>query len=125
VLLTVYFSILAVESDLVYERRGRIQRKAGIHPKWFRHPDAIRIPESVFSGFSGAFKAASPDFNYYGPTEYKSQQLERLCTELRNRVQNPHSDRDPNIDSDHLVRRILATADQAFAANRSLPVFGL
>lgn len=116
-----YFSILAVESGLIYERRGRVQRKAGIHSKWFHHPDSIRIPESAFSRISSAFKAANPDSNYYGPTEYKSQQIERLCGELR----SAYSGGDPLSDSDLLIRRILATADQALVTNQSLLVFGI
>jgi len=35
-----YFDILAVPADLIHERRGRVQRKAGIDPRWFHHPDA-------------------------------------------------------------------------------------
>ena len=64
-----YFDILAVESDKIYEPRGRIQRIVGIHPQWFHHPGAIRVPESVFSRFCQEFRNSHPRFNYYGPTE--------------------------------------------------------
>src|SRR5262245_43585546 len=78
-----HFEILAVESDMIYERRGRIERIVGIRPQWHHHPDALRVPESVFSRFSSAFRNAHPKFNYYGPTEYKSQETAQLCAELK------------------------------------------
>jgi hypothetical protein len=77
------FEILAVEPEKIYERRGRIQRKSGhINKELFHHPDAVRIPESVFSGLVGAFRMAHAKFNYYGPTEYQREDIFRLRNEL-------------------------------------------
>jgi len=119
-----YFSILAVESEMVYERRGRIQRKAGIHPQWHHHPDAVRVPESVFSRFSDAFRMAHPGFNYYGPTEYKDQETARLCTELRAGTW-AETTVDTQVETERVVREILAVAERALANRQSLLVLGI
>lgn len=123
-----YFSILAVESDRVHGPRGQIQRKAGIHPQWHHHPDAIRVTEPVFSLFSDAFRTAHPEFNYYGPTEYKGEETTRLCNELR---AGPWVDRDRTADSliqgeaDAVTGKILALAEHAIATGQSLLVLGI
>jgi hypothetical protein len=111
-----YFEILAVESDKVYERRGRIQRIAGIDRQWFHHADAVRVPESVFARFSGTFRSAHPEFNYYGPTEYKGQDILRLCNELRAVV---------HVETEEVVQKIVAVAEQALSSGRSLLVLGI
>jgi hypothetical protein len=119
-----YFTILAVESDMIYERRGRIQRTVGIRPQWHHHPDAIRVPESVFSRFSDAFRTAHPEFNYYGPTEYKGQDTARLCSELR---AGPWAARTwaTQGETEDVVRKILAVAEHALANRQSLLVLGI
>ena len=119
------FSILAVESDQVYERRGRIQRKAGIHPQWHHHADAIRVPEAMFSRFSDAFRTAHPEFNYYGPTEYKGEAIARLCYELR---AGPWIDKtaDSRVQGEpDAVGKILALAEHATTNGLSLLVLGI
>jgi hypothetical protein len=119
-----YFEILAVESELICERRGRIQRKAGIHSQWFNHPDAIRVPESVFCGFSNAFRTAYPAFNYYGPTEYKGQATTRLCNELKTRSWADGTG-DARGEAEDAIRKILALAELAQANGQSLLVLGI
>lgn len=119
------FSILAVESDKVYERRGRIQRKAGIHPQWHHHPDAIRVSELVFSRFSDAFRTAHPKFNYYGPTEYKGEEIAQLCYQLR---AGPWFDKTADCliqGEPDALRRILALAEHANTNGLSLLVLGI
>ena len=119
------FSTLAVESDQVYERRGRIQRKAGIHPQWHHHADAIRVPESMFSRFSHAFRTAHPEFNYDGPTEYKGEAIARLCYELR---AGPWIDKtaDSRVQGEpDAVGKILALAEHATTNGLSLLVLGI
>ncbi len=120
------FSILAVESDKIYQRRGRIQRKAGIDPQWFNHADAIRVPESVFSKFSDAFRAAHDEFNYYGPTEYKGEEITRLCNELRG---GPWADKaaDSLIHGEPktVLGKILGVAEHTSANGLSLLVLGI
>jgi len=59
-----YFEILAVETGRIRERRGRIQRIAGIDQQWFDHADALRVPLSMFTRCRNAFWAAHPKFNY-------------------------------------------------------------
>lgn len=119
-----HFEILAVESDLIYERRGRIQRKVGIRSRWFHHADAIRVPESVFSRFSHAFRTAHPAFNYYGPTEYKGLETARLCTELKT---GSWVDRngDAHGEAEDAIRKILALAEYAQANCQSLLALGI
>lgn len=120
------FKILAVESDKIYERRGRIQRKAGIHPQWHHQADAIRVPESAFTGLSDAFRTAHAEFNYYGPTEFKGEEIARLCNELRigpwvEKAADSLSQR----EQDAVVRKILALAERATTNGLSLLVLGI
>jgi hypothetical protein len=120
-----FFSILAVESDKIYERRGRIQRKAGIHPQWHRHADAIRVPEAVFSRFSDAFRTTHPKFNYYGPTEYKGEEIAQLCCQLK---AGPWFDKTTDCliqGEPDALRRILALAEHANTSGLSLLVLGI
>lgn len=98
-----YFEILAVESDKIYERRGRIQRIAGIDRQWFHHADAICVPESVLARFGAAFSSTHPKFNYYGPTEYRGQDILRLCNELRGVVQ---------VEAEEVVQKMVAVGEQ-------------
>ncbi len=111
-----YFEILAVKSEKIYERRGRIQRISGVDRHWYHHADAIRVPESAFAKLSGAFRSANPRFNYYGPTEYKSQDILLLCDELKSSVQ---------VETEEAVQNILAVAEQAVSGGRSLLVLGI
>ncbi|HYZ84867.1 MAG TPA: hypothetical protein VE621_10705 [Bryobacteraceae bacterium] len=122
--MALYFTILAVETDMVYERRGRIQRKVGIHPQWHHHPDALRVPESVFSEFRDAFRTAHPEFNYYGPTEYTGHETAQLCRELR---AGPWADRNGHTQGEieDVIRKILELAEQAQANGQSLLVLGI
>jgi len=119
-----YFDILAVDSDLIYERRGRIQREGGIHPQWFHHPDAIRVPESVFSDFSSAFRDSHPAFNYYGPTEYSDQEITRLCHELTFGVRYDKSVCS-RAEMKDAISKIIALAKHALANGQSLLVLGI
>lgn len=119
-----HFDILALESDLIWERRGRVQRKAGIRPQCFHHPDAIRVSESVFSSFSDAFRSAHPAFNYYGPTEYKSTETTRLLCELRSR--SWITDSGPlNAEAEVAIQHIIALAEKALVSGRSVLVLGI
>jgi len=120
-----YFEILAVEPERIYELRGRVQRIVGINRELFHHPDAMRIPESVFSSFVAAFRIAHPKFNYFGPTEYNSEDTLRLCNELR---ATPLDARESGglVESgtQDVVRNIIALADRALSKGQSLLVLG-
>lgn len=120
-----YFEILAVEPERIYERRGRVQRIVGVNRELFHHPDAMRIPESVFSRFVAAFRIAHPKFNYFGPTEYNREDTLRLCNELR---ATPWDARESGglVESgaQDVVRSIIALADQALSKGQSLLVLG-
>jgi hypothetical protein len=119
-----FFSILAVDSDMVYERRGRIQRRAGIRTEWHHQPDSIRVPEPVFSVFMAAFRTVHPEFNYYGPTEYKGQETAQLCTELRAGTWAATS-AVAQSEVEDVIGEILRTAECALADGRSLLVLGI
>lgn len=119
-----HFNILTVDSDMIYARRGRIQRKARIHPQWFHHPDALRVPESVFSRFSDAFRTAHPAFNYYGGTEYKAQETTLLCNEPKAGSWAARIG-DTQGETENAIRKILALAEQALATGQSLLVLGI
>lgn len=119
-----HFDILALESDAIWERRGRVQRKAGIRAQWFHHPDAVRVPESVFSRFSGAFRIAHPAFNYYGPTEYTNQETTRLCCELKAGSWTTDSGA-LNAKTEIAIQNVLTLAEHALANGKSLLVLGI
>ena len=121
-----HFEILAVESDQVYECRGRIQRLVGIRPQWHHHSNAIRVPESVFTRFSEAFRATHGKFNYYGPTEYKSQEIARLCNALRARPwPDGKTESVTQGETKDVVCKILAVAEHALTNQQSLLVLGI
>lgn len=119
-----YFDLLAVAPGEIYERRGCVQRIAGIHPRWFRHPDAVRVPKDVFSVFRGAFQAANPQFHYYGPTEYDGSGIIRLLRELET-----HSFPGPvpggSGETGQALGRILELGRRALGAGESLLVLGI
>jgi len=121
-----YVEILAAESERLYERRGRVQRIVGISPQWLHHPDAIRVWEPVFAVFSNAFRATRPRFNYYGPTEYRGQEIVDLCGALRSKN---WADRESNdqtrIEAQAGIEQILAVAERALANGQSLLVLGI
>jgi hypothetical protein len=119
-----YFEILAVESDLIHERRGRIQRIVGIHPRWFRHPDAIRVPMGMFDEFKHAFQAAHSNFNYYGPTEYKGEEIAQLCHLLRTRPCKLPARKSAD-DVAAVAARVLSVSESALANRLSLLVLGI
>jgi hypothetical protein len=120
-----YFEILAVEPEKVYERRGRVQRIVGINRELFHHADAICVPESVFSKFIQAFRAAHPKFNYFGPTEYKRHDTVRLCSELRATPwAAPTSGNLVQDETEDVVQKILTVAEQALSNGQSLLVLG-
>lgn len=119
------FEIVAVESDKIYESRGRVQRIVGINRQWFHHAQAVRIPEEVFSEFLEAFQTAHKEFNYYGPTEYKRQEIVRLCNELRSKPwAAPVADNLVQDETEEVVQKILGIAEKALANEQSLLVLG-
>jgi hypothetical protein len=117
-----FFNILAVPPDQIYERRGRIRRKGGIQPQWFHHPEAVRVPEFLFSRFSTAFRKAHPVFNYYGPTEFKDDQIAILCSELQSRLVGS---RDPQGETEVAIQKVLDLAEPALRDGLSLLVLGI
>jgi hypothetical protein len=119
-----HFDILSLEPDTIWERRGRVQRKAGIRAQWFHHPDAVRVPEPVFSNFSNAFRVANPAFNYYGPTEYTNQETARLCCELRAGSWGVDSG-GREAETKIAIQSILTLAEEALANGKSLLVLGI
>lgn len=120
------FDILAVASDQIYERRGRVQRIVGIRSEWFHHPDALRIPESVFNRFSEAFSSAHAKFNYYGPTEYSGEQIRRLCKELRTHIVAERAQGQPaEQETSAAIREVLVVAERALTNGLSLLVLGI
>ena len=120
------FEILAVEPEKIYERRGRIQRITGhINRELFHHPDALRIPESMFSGLVEVFSLAHAKFNYYGPTEYQRDDIPRLCKELAATVGAASTSGCSRVKPHDIVQSIIAMAEEALSKGQSLLVFGI
>jgi hypothetical protein len=120
------FDILAVASDQIYERRGRVQPIVGIRSEWFHHPRALCIPESVFINFSDAFRISCARFSYYGDTEYSGQEITRLCMELKNRPwAEKAKGRRARLETRAAIREVLAVAERALTNGQSLLVMGI
>lgn len=77
-----YFDFLVVNKDEYWERRGKVNRIAGIKAEYFHRKDFLRIQDCVISIFVNAFQSAHSKFNYYGYTIYNSEDMRRLVDEL-------------------------------------------
>jgi len=120
------FDILAVASDQIHERRGRVQRIVGIRSEWFHHPKALCIPESVFINFSDAFRTSCARFDYYGYTEYSGDGITKLCMELKNRPwAEKAKGRRARLETRAAIRQALAVAERALVRKLSLLVLGI
>ncbi len=72
-----YFDFLIYPVDECWEwRRGKKQHS--LKRECFHHPQSLRIQECIVSVYSKAFYNAAERFNYYGPTEYKRDELTNL-----------------------------------------------
>ncbi len=114
------FELLVVAPENIYERRGRVQRVVGIRSELHHHPEALSVPESIFSFFTESFRIANQDFNYYGYTEYRPQDLLRLSNELK-----ANTERFSENDVTDIAEKILAMARDALTKNHSLLVLGI
>lgn len=79
-LLGPYFEFLVLENDEYWQRSGKIQRKNGIKQEYFHHPDALRIQDSIIGLISDCFRKSHPSFNFYGPTEFRNENLNDFLT---------------------------------------------
>jgi len=61
-----------------YERAGKVQRVKGIKQEYFHHPDALRVQDAIVELVATCFYKAHPSFNYYGPTEFRNENLAQL-----------------------------------------------
>jgi hypothetical protein len=116
--------LLVVEPEKIYERRGRVQRIVGIRRELYHHPDALSVPEHIFSFFVNAFRAAHQNFNYYGYTEYGAQDILRLSKELMANEAR-FSDDGNQSDAKIVAHQILALAEDALRKDQSLLVLGI
>lgn len=119
-----YFQILAVNSDEVHRRAGRVRRIVGIDPRWFNHPSAIRIPEDEFRNFLKDFRDSSAQFNYYGHTEYTGEALTTLLDALHRRISSPAALR-WGIQTVEFAKRILNEGAAAIRKGQTLLVLGI
>ena len=81
-LLGPYFDFLVLTNDEYWQRSGKIQRKNAIKQEYFHHPDALRIQDSIIGLIYDCFNKSHPSFNYYGPTEYRNDNLNELLNHL-------------------------------------------
>ena len=83
-----FFDFLAVSSGECWERSGRVQRVAGIKQEYFHHPDALRVANAIIGLISQCFLNAHPSFNFYGPTEFRNENLNELLNNLKKWVED-------------------------------------
>lgn len=76
-----FFDFLLTNGDH-WERSGKAQRIKGIKHEYFHHPDALRVQDVIISQVANCFRKAHPDFNYYGPTEFRNENLDELINYL-------------------------------------------
>lgn len=119
------FDILAVNPEELYERRGTVRRIVGLRQEWFNHPNALRIPEELFSSLHDAFRRVHPEFNYYGPTEYRGSAISELQRELRAKPWlSARRNRPDPAEAEAVVEKILEIAQRALANEQVLLVLG-
>ena len=91
-----FFDFLVTNGDH-WERAGRVQRITGIKQEYFHHRDALRVQDAIVQVVVSCFNESHPSFNYYGPTEFRNENLSELLGALegwnsQNRSRNTESD---------------------------------
>lgn len=76
-----FFDFLINDGDH-WEREGKVPRNKRIKPEFFHHPSALRVPDVIVAQAVSCFQKAQPSFNYYGPSEYRNENLDELVTNL-------------------------------------------
>jgi hypothetical protein len=91
-----FFDFLVTNGD-PWERAGRSQRITGIKQEYFHHSDALRVQDAIVQVVVSCFNESHPTFNYYGPTEFRNENLSELLESLdgwilQNQSRNTESD---------------------------------
>ena len=76
-----FFDFLVTNGDH-WERSGKTQSIKGIKSEYFHHPDALRVQEVIVEQVASCFQEAHPSFNYYGPTDFRNENLNGLLNKL-------------------------------------------
>ena len=72
-----FFDFLVTDGEH-WERAGKVQRIIGIKQEYFHNPAALRVQDAIVGVVAGCFEKAHPSFNYYGPTEFRNENLSEL-----------------------------------------------
>lgn len=76
-----FFDFLITDGDH-WERVGKFPGSNGIKREFFHHPSALRVQDVIVAQAVSCFQKAQPSFNYYGPSEYRNQNLDELLSNL-------------------------------------------
>ena len=69
---------IAANPDEYWELAGRVQRRIGIKPEYFNHPDALRVHMDVLMPVRHLFEGANPKFSLYSSCEFSGPTLTAL-----------------------------------------------
>ncbi|MES2462265.1 MAG: hypothetical protein V4671_16890 [Armatimonadota bacterium] len=72
-----YFDFLVLRRGECWESPGRLKKVC------FHNPNALLVHDSTVHVFVDAFGDSHPEFNYFGPTEYLSENLSSLQVRLQ------------------------------------------
>jgi hypothetical protein len=76
-----FFDFLVTDGEH-WERAGTVQRIVGIKQEYFHNPAALRVQDVIVEVVANCFERAHPSFNYYGPTEFRNENLGQLLDSL-------------------------------------------
>ncbi|QDV34230.1 hypothetical protein [Tautonia plasticadhaerens] len=73
---------LVLDAGECWERVGRLQRIRSIKHEYYGRPDALRLSFELMEPLAPLFRAANPDFNFFGPTEFEGEAVDALVDRL-------------------------------------------
>ena len=76
-----FFDFLVTDGEH-WERGGTVQRIVGIKQEYFHNSAALRVQDAIVEVVANCFERAHPSFNYYGPTEFRNENLGQLLDSL-------------------------------------------
>src|SRR6266576_1374745 len=76
-----FFDFLVTDGEH-WERAGKVQRIIGSKQEYFHNPAALRVQDAIVEVVASCFEKANTTFNYYGPTEFRNENLNELLDSL-------------------------------------------
>ena len=110
-----FFDFLVTDGDH-WDRAGKVHRITGIKQEYFHNPAALRVQDAIIEVVASCFEKAHPGFNYYGPSEFRNENLAELLDSLGQWIIRNRSCQ-TEADFRGLVTRCFLEEAQAVVAN--------